>query len=392
MASASWLLSVGDDTLKLWDHRAMTTVSTQKSIPPLTSLHAVSWSPKADCIAATALTKDKTCSIYLLDVGKKGFASPNFIDIFSDATKQPKSNQSICSITKVSRTLAVFSSAGSNIACARSDGQVDIYSRKSSSVLKTLPSTSSRQITAMCFCLDDTTLVAGDEHGKAELWNWTAADNSPRFTINTKQKRVTQLYQVPFSPSLVISTHSSGSVAIVDAQNGELAHTFELAHLDSCRDFAFSPINPFTAVSVGTDNRLVIYDMKDRKKLNEIVADNSLTAVAFFPNGREVACGTSTGKILVFDLSKGATVQRSITAHTSAILDLSFPPEMIRRQERASVPSTPQSNASIASSEASHHKKLSLNVEGKGLSSGSSMPSGETWDVDKGLRSDLFSK
>ena len=103
MTSVPWLLSLGEDTLKLWDHRNLATVSTHKCPTSVTSMQAVSWSSKADCIAVTGQSRDKSFSVFSLDIGKKGLVGSSFVDIFNEVPRTPKSSNpsNTFTITKV---------------------------------------------------------------------------------------------------------------------------------------------------------------------------------------------------------------------------------------------------------------------------------------------------
>ena len=92
------------------------------------------------------------------------------------------------------------------------------------------------------------------------------------------QQGISRFRNEPFKDHSVVSTHFGGAVCMSDLHTAEVVKVFH-EHLTDCTDIVFSPTNATLAISVGLDNRIVFYDMREKKwgrKNGRIYHDHSL--------------------------------------------------------------------------------------------------------------------
>lgn len=89
---------------------------------------------------------------------------------------------------------------------------------------------------------------------------------------------------------------------------------------------AFSPVNELLLCSAGLDKLLLFYDVQANKLVKTMTCEAPLHSLDFMNDGFTVAAGTSTGKVLVYDLrtlGQGGTPTNSFSVHA-------FSPGMLR--------------------------------------------------------------
>ncbi|OQV19814.1 putative Protein NEDD1 [Hypsibius exemplaris] len=326
MASAntsSVFLSVGDD-LKLWDASSTCKLASSQKIPGVLNISRAVFSPRADCIAVVGKT-DSHSSIYTIDLTKKGFVGSPAVDVFCQNAQSISSTSRNSPLEKISYTDLAFGNISNVIAGGAESGEINLFSRRTGKLSKLLPAPGF-PLTALLFSSDDIMLFSGDANGTVHFRPIGEARSDGSFS--TKQQGIFKFRAVPFNPAMLVSAHFGGAVCLLDIHAMDVVLTFE-HHMADCRDVCFSPANEAMAVSVGMDNRINFYDMREKKKLNCLTADSSVTSATFLPSGHELLCGTATGKILHFDL-RSSTEPRTIQAHSGPVTCLALQPERQR--------------------------------------------------------------
>ncbi len=104
-----------------------------------------------------------------------------------------------------------------------------------------------------------------------------------------------------------------------------LAQKEELGKLGPIYNAALSPDGRFLAVS--RHSGVGIYSLPDLRPLGEVsVGGGTPWALSFSPEGRLLACGTSTGELIVWDIPDLA-VRKRLHAHDDYIWSLTFSPD-----------------------------------------------------------------
>eukprot|EP00826_Nyctotherus_ovalis_P001250 TRINITY_DN10178_c0_g2_i3.p2 TRINITY_DN10178_c0_g2~~TRINITY_DN10178_c0_g2_i3.p2 ORF type:complete len:176 (+),score=55.19 TRINITY_DN10178_c0_g2_i3:777-1304(+) len=91
-------------------------------------------------------------------------------------------------------------------------------------------------------------------------------------------------------------------VELWDVQRRVLYHTFVRAHSMSCTSLAFSTVNHKLLCSTGHDQKMVFYDIVDKRVVNQFEHSAPLTSLSFHYDGHTVAAGTLYGGVIVLDL------------------------------------------------------------------------------------------
>ena len=74
-------------------------------------------------------------------------------------------------------------------------------------------------------------------------------------------------------------------------------------------------MSPKLLVSCSIDNKINLYDIEDNKHIKSLTTDQPLNALAFHPNGRNIAVGTLYGQIYIYDLRNGGSLQTILHGH-----------------------------------------------------------------------------
>ncbi|XP_055354494.1 protein NEDD1-like isoform X2 [Paramacrobiotus metropolitanus] len=326
---AAYFLSAGD-SLKVWDAEKISVIPSTSSTDFVSVVRAI-WSPKGDCIAVVGFRKGSdVAKIYLLSVTRNGgIGAP--VEIFAAESDKSVSSGSrdSSSSKRISRTLVAFGNGnGQIVAGANKEGLVQIFDRKTTKITTLPASTIGSEIKSILFNADDTALIIADAEG--DLWfRSTKIEQSSLTKIKGQSKAVLVLQPFPIDLRTLICGHESGAITFLDTIKKEFSYPFESisTHLAACNDIAFSHTNPNLAASVGMDNQIIIFHIGQKKILNKIMSDCSLYSILFLPTGNEILCGTSTGKILLYNLTKDPSPQRMFMEHNVPVVALAVQPQ-----------------------------------------------------------------
>jgi len=153
----------------------------------------------------------------------------------------------------------------------------------------THPDAHQASIWSLALSPDAKTLASGSADGSVKLWNTADATLIDTFTLDSGE-----VYVVAFSPDgryLAMGTHN-GPIFVRDMTDGS---QFALeAHTDTVNGLAFNPVDPNMLVSASDDGTARLWDVAARDSLRFISRRlESMDAVAFSPNGLEVAIASS---------------------------------------------------------------------------------------------------
>ena len=98
-----------------------------------------------------------------------------------------------------------------------------------------------------------------------------------------------------FQHELLGSACDDGDVEVWNIQSRSLHHTFAKAHTMSCTALTFSNVNHLLLCSAGLDQRILFYDISDKRIVKHLECSAPLTALAYHAEGYLIAAGTLYG-------------------------------------------------------------------------------------------------
>ena len=109
----------------------------------------------------------------------------------------------------------------------------------------------------------------------------------------------------------------AGKISIYDTNLSQKKHEFKAHAPHFCSAIAFSPLNNLLLSSAGMDGTIQFFDIMMGKNVKVIDTQNELTAMSFCPDGHTVAVGTTSGKILIYDLKDAKRVKLALKGQES---------------------------------------------------------------------------
>mmetsp|Transcript_31221 Transcript_31221/g.54236 ORF Transcript_31221/g.54236 Transcript_31221/m.54236 type:complete len:256 (+) Transcript_31221:535-1302(+) len=130
-------------------------------------------------------------------------------------------------------------------------------------------------------------------------------------------------------------------VCVWDTVQRTLSSIYYGAHTSAVSSVSFSPANHLLLCSVGLDQRISFFDSQMQHCVKTIEANAPLTAVAFNRDGANLAVGTLTGSILLYDLRVGSVPKAIYEGHEGHSINwLEF--SKTKTKPRVEEPAAPQ--------------------------------------------------
>lgn len=167
------------------------------------------------------------------------------------------------------------------------------------------------------------------------IWLWDATTGAEIGRLDTPAT-VISLDFAPYDALILAAASSDGTVALYDAQSGDLLATLgETLDAEILTLVAFSPDGERLAVAVDTD--VTLWDVSDPQNpttLRTFTSDASIRALDFGADGSFLAVGggfpsmpsAETSAIQVWDTETGA-LAATLSGHTDAVNSLAFSPD-----------------------------------------------------------------
>ncbi len=218
---------------------------------------------------------------------------------------------------------AIFASDGRTLFASDDSGAVSILDAATGRRLRPPLSVGEEPAAALSLSPNGRLLAVASYEGLVFVWNWkTGEPHGAPLTADT-----TPVNDVSFSPDgrSLVSGHLRS--AVVWNLSGTQAVGEPLGRLrDLTTDVAFTPNGK--RLAAGTfDGRVLVYDLRTRRRVLRIRVGSVVTAVAFDPNGDLLGVGTVAGKVSFFDPRTGARVGRRLDAGKAAVWQVAFSPD-----------------------------------------------------------------
>eukprot|EP01117_Protostelium_nocturnum_P014993 TRINITY_DN5769_c0_g1_i1.p1 TRINITY_DN5769_c0_g1~~TRINITY_DN5769_c0_g1_i1.p1 ORF type:complete len:674 (-),score=257.52 TRINITY_DN5769_c0_g1_i1:830-2851(-) len=249
-------------------------------------------------------------------------------------------------------------SGGSRYLCYGSnDSLIRIWDLKKKSMVKSLKGHDGT-VTCVRFSGSDSHIASTSSSGIVLVHSVFTGQTV--FSYSTSADGTQGLRSLEFSTfrkSLFVGCSDDGSVYLWDftsKSNSGLIHKFDKIHRAPANAVAFSPIHQYFLASVGLDKRIIFFDLEEKKVVRTIVTDSPLTTVSFMDDGARIAVGTTSGKIMIYDLRNNTnSPSQIIKAHSpSPVYCLAFSSDRSSKANSKSqtnntiIPSTPSYSTS----------------------------------------------
>jgi WD40 repeat protein len=103
--------------------------------------------------------------------------------------------------------------------------------------------------------------------------------------------------------NLIISGGTDNQIIIYDRHKREILHVLD-NHIDHVLDLALHPDNN-TIASSGADGKIITWDIKSGKVIDEITTNSSVRGVSYKPDGTRLSYCNDKGKVVEYNLKQG---------------------------------------------------------------------------------------
>lgn len=220
----------------------------------------------------------------------------------------------------------VFSSDGQVLASGSHDKTIKIWdlAKKEARTLQGREEPS--RVNAVAFSPDGKILVSGSDDQTVKLWNVVTGEQI--FTFTGHKDKV---YAVAFSPDgkTIASGSKDRTIKLWSTDTYKEIHSIQ-GHSDEILCVGFSPDSKILASGgAGNDKTIKVWYLTEDKFLTLKGNPDSfggMNSVAFSPNGKQIASGSSDKTIRIWQLPNGQQLQ-TLAGHTDDVCSVTFSPD-----------------------------------------------------------------
>ena len=252
----------------------------------------------------------------------------------------------------------------------------------------------SKGVVDVAFSSNGKWVVSGSKDTTLKLWDVRTGEVLQTFSDHTSE-----IWSVAFSPDdkTVISGSGDNTLKLWDVGTGEVLHTFSghafsLFGRGSVFDVTFSPDGK-RMVSQGVDTKL--WDVERREELHTF-SDHPYGGIAFSPDGKTVASGSTDRTVKLWDVDTGE-VSQSILGHADVVVSVAFSPDgktVASGSADRTVKLWDVHTGEVSQSILGHTgsvDSIAFSPDSKTVASGSTDGMLKLWDVDTGHVLRMFS-
>lgn len=212
-----------------------------------------------------------------------------------------------------------------NIAIGTRSGNVMIWDTKNKNITKTFPTPAQQScVNFVSYNAKNTSLAASMQNGDTVIYGLVS--NIPVLTVKlASSKSISAMKFHHESRSLLGLATDEGHVVIRDITTNKDKAFFENVHASPVSDIAYSLINRDVMLSSGYDKIMHVYDVRLQNVVSTIRTGYTLTSLAMNPEN-QVALGTKTGLVLLYDLRDLTTPSKVLKGHEEEVHKVSFQP------------------------------------------------------------------
>lgn len=206
-----------------------------------------------------------------------------------------------------------FSSTSEYLVSGSEGGQVQVWNIQKRTLSYEIWEDDSEHITGVCWKNNDRIIVAVTNKGVLYIIDWESKKLVDKLQYDSYAIRCLKFSY--FKSNLVATGGDNGIVTVWDIKKNELYHAFETSsHSDTCTGVIFSPTNELLLCSGGLDGKIQFFDIIEKRNVKTIEANETVTALAFFQDGINIAAGTPSGSIYIYNL-KDSNVKIILKGH-----------------------------------------------------------------------------
>lgn len=322
--------TAGED-IKLWDYASMEVIEHFNPHISPSGIASLSWSTDNDFLASAACSGDKIVI---------SACQSSAIPLFELAEGE---GQTILHFDKKSQYLV--SGGVENI--------VNIWELKTRTLYRSHQKHSG-DVTCVKFNGNGRCIASGSTSGEIIIHEVATNLFSTPFGNDGKQP-IRRLNYSLRKKELLACISDIATVTLWDVCQQKCYHMFDAEHTSPATEICACPLNDWLVVSVGLDQKLILYDTAKKNSIKVLTTESPLTAADFMPDGHTLMVGSSCGRIYQFDLRMlpSAAPVKIVQAHKSSIQSIQF-------QSRSFFAKSCGRRSSRRSSLFSGHKRESL--------------------------------
>jgi WD40 repeat protein/transcriptional regulator with XRE-family HTH domain len=214
-----------------------------------------------------------------------------------------------------------FSPDSKSLASGSEDGTLKVWETATGNGILSLRGASG--LYGVAFMPDGKQLVAAGQDGTVRVWDVVSG-----LQLLTLAGNTSTVTSVSISPDgkRIASSGYDGTVKIWDASPGRELHTI-MGHTDVVWDVAYSYGAGMAWLgSVSADGTAKLWDPATGQAERILSQNDGLTSLAFSPNGKHLATGTTSGNVILWDIHTGQSVM-TLPVHTDLVFHLAFSPD-----------------------------------------------------------------
>ncbi|XP_049537159.1 protein valois [Anopheles darlingi] len=192
-------------------------------------------------------------------------------------------------------------------------------------------------VTALCYTMNDSLFVLGNDRGSIELWSTGNSIRGPGYSLYLVDNRyehigaITALDVFRGDDSHVISGSTDGCIKVWDYSEGDLhsSHTFHQAHTSFITSLATDTTQPSLAVSCSNDRSTLLWDLRELKPAKALFEghDVPFSTVRWTDEAnwnRLVAVGDVAGRVHFIDVRQPNVFLETVSCFDRKIQRISF--------------------------------------------------------------------